>query len=297
MYTFHYDKMQLGDFRSPLDFVKTVVASNSDWEVKKELYSPAPMTGTDRLEQLWIQSTNTTSGQILAMQFKSTYDGALEIAYSRDTDLNAPWDEQPEAPKDSISREGTLISYDFIKTWGRSISPTYTAIVISRDAIHIVWQGGGMDRAGPYRASALYCALDKAHNYLDGVMWVTSHKSGKSYYGIHYNEHWYQEGFGTTNSIEGLQGRLNDMANNRMFEQNYRVHGLYVTPISVHCNVGEDGADSALELAGFVPGGAYGAYYIKYPNMLIKEEINSKQYISLPVYNIPLINTILYPLS
>jgi len=298
-YTYHYDKTKLGDYRSPLDFVDTVISSSGDWEVKKRVHSAAPITGTDRLEELWVQSTNTTSGQILAMQFKAPYGGGIQIAYSRDTDLNLPWDEQPEAPKDSVSREGTDGSYHFTQFWGRTLSPTYTAIVINRDLIHIVWQGGHYGGNGPYRISTLYCALDKTHNYLDGVLWITSHKSGKSWFGIHYNEHWYQEGYGTTDSIEGLQGRLNDLANSPMFDKNYRVHGLYVSPISVHCNTGIDGADSALELAGFLPSGVYGTKYYNFPTMLVEEEINNKVYISLPSPNgnLPYINTILYPLS
>jgi len=296
-YTYHYQKADLGDFRSPLDFVDEVITANGDWEVKHRVHSPAPFTGQNRLEELWIQSINTTSGQTLAMQFRAPYAGGIEIAYSRDTDLNLAWDSQPEAPKDAISREGTSGSYNFTTGWGRTLSPTYTAIVINRDLVHIVWQGAHTDSGGPYRIIALYSALDKSHNYLDGVTWITSHKSGKSYFGVHYNEHWYQAGFGTTDSIEGLQGRLNDLAHTYMFAKNYPVHGLYVSPISVHCNTSLAGADTALELAGFLPAGCYGAKYWTFPDMLIEETINSKKYISLPISQIPDINVILYPLS
>ncbi len=296
-YTYHYQKAELGDFRSPLDFVNEIITANGDWKVKHRVYSPAPVTGQNRLDELWVQSRNATSGQTLAMQFRAPYGGGIEIAYSRDTDLNLPWDGQPGAPKDTISREGTSGTYDFTEYWGRSLSPTYTAIVINRDLIHLVWQGAHNDSEGPYRIIALYSALDKTHNYLDGVCWVTSHKSGKSYFGINYNKHWHQVGFGTTNSIEGLQGRLNDLSNTYMYEKNYNTHGMYVAPISVHCNTGLAGADTQLELAGFLPAGAYGAKYYNFPTMLIEEEINSKKYISLPISDIPDINTILYPLS
>ena len=144
-FTYHYQKTDLGDFRSPLDFVNEVISANGDWEVKHKVYSSAPLTGQNRLEELYIQSINATSGQTLAMQFRATYGGGIEVAYSRDTELNLAWDSQPEAPKDSISREGTSGSYNFTTNWGRTLSPSYTVIVISRDLIHIVWQGAHND--------------------------------------------------------------------------------------------------------------------------------------------------------
>lgn len=296
-FTYHYQRMELGDWRSPLDFVREVVLGHPDWEIKKEVYSPAPVTGTDRLDELWIQAMNTTSGQYLAMQFKLNAGASLEVAFSRDTDLNLPWDSQPEAPKDSISREGGYCDLGFLKMWGHTLDVVHTVIVINRDHIHIVWQGGHYDSGGPYRFNVMYGALNKSHNYLDGVAWTVSHKSGKSYIGIHYNEHWYQEGYGTADSIEGLQGRFNDLSNTRMFEKNYTVHGLYVSPVSVHCNTGINGADSALELAGFLPGGIYGAMYHSFPNLLVREHIKYKDYISMPSAYIPNVNALLYPLS
>ncbi len=297
-FEYHYRKVGLGYTESPLSLIEDVVNAHPDWVVKKTAYEPHPTGGVDVLSEVWIEAINTTSGQTLAMQF--TYfqsDRAIRVAYSRDTDLNLPWDQQPEAPFDSVSREGTYGTYDFTVNWGITLSPTYTIIVISRDLIHVIWQGGHNSSGNPYRITAMYCALDKSHNYLDGVYWTTSHKSGKSYFGVHYNEHWYQEGFGTTGSIEGLQCRINDLANSTMFEKNFRVHGKYVLPISVHCNTGLNGADTALELAGFVPGGAYGTTYYSFPNLLIQEEINSKWYVAMPSSYMPYINTILYPLS
>lgn len=290
--------MKLGDWRSPLDYVREVILSNPDWEIKKEVYSPAPITGTDRLDELWIQAMNTTSGQYLAMQFKYTYGSSLAIAVSRDTDLNMPWDEQPEAPKTSLTREGGYCSYDFMQLWGRSLDPVYTVIVINRDHIHLVWQGSHYSSGGPYQFNFWYSALSKAYNYLDGVAWATNLKSGYNYIGIHYNEHWYQESYGEANSIEGLQGRYNDLANSTMFEKNYTVHGMYVSPVSIHCNTGITGADTALELAGFLPAGIYGANYYSFPTLLTREHIKYKDYISMPsTGHVPYVNALLYPLS
>lgn len=296
-FTYHYEKAELGDWRSPLDFVRSVILSHADWEVKKEVYSAAPLTGNQRLDELWIQSLNTTSGQILAMQFKFTYGAGIEVAFSRDTDLGLPWDEQPEAPKDSASREGGNGNYMFTRQWGRTLDPIYTLIVLNQDHIHIVWKGGEYDYYTPYIFSVTYSALDKSHNYLDGVVWTVSGKSGKSYMGIHYNEHWYQDGFDFTTSIEALQGKINDLANDRMFEKNYTVHGLYVSPVSIHCNTELSGAFDGLELAGFLPSGIYGTVYHSFPKSLVREHIQSKDYIALPVEQIPHVNALLYPLS
>jgi len=295
--TYHYEKAQLGDWRSPLDYLDTVITNDANWVVKNRAYSPAPITGQNRLEELWIQSTNTTSGQTLSIQFKSTYGGDIEVAYSRDTDLAQTWDNQPEAPKNSVSREGTKGNYQFITMWGRTMAPNYTVIALSRDLIHVVWQGSHNDSEGAHRLIVYFGALDKTHNYEDGVAFITSHKSGKSYFGIHYNTHWYQEGFGTATSLEGLQGRLNDLSNSRMFEMNYNVHGLYANPIALHCNTGLGGADTNLELVGFLPSGSFGTYYSNFPNILVQEEIHNKTYFAMPITNVPYINTILYPLS
>jgi len=291
-YTYSYEKMGLGADKSPLDLVFDVVNNHNDWVIEKTEYD-----NNGKLIYLWVKSVNTTSGQILGLVFRNYFVDEIEVAYSRDIDTNEPWDQQPGAPTDGNTREGTFASYDYLTYWGKSLSPTYTTVIISRDLIHVVWSGGHMDSGGPYQINVMYCALDKTHNYSDGVLWVTSHKAAKSNFGIHFNGHWYQEGFGINNSLEGLQGRLNDLSNSVMHEHNQRPYGMYVDPIAVHCNTDQSTMDAALELIGFLPGGCYGANYYSYPNLLIQEKIDSKEYVGLPTSHIPYINTILYPLS
>ena len=296
MYEFFYSRMDIGDSKSPLDFIFKTIDAHSAWDVVKTTYIPTPISGQNRLEELWVQTNNTSTGEVISLQFYAPYGLPLEVAYSRGTSLSDAWDSQPETPKDSISREGTKINEVFITDWGLTLAPVYTSIVISRDLIHVVFQGTVDEEISLKRATLLYTVIDKAHNFSDGVLFVTSHKSGKGYIGIHYNGYWYQEGFGNSNSISGLQGRINALANAHMFEKNYNTYGSYVAPVSIHCNTTTDGSDLSLELVGFLPS-VYGKMTHQFPNLLSKESVKGIKHIALPIENIPLIDTLLYPIE
>lgn len=300
MAKYYHEFTGFGKDKSPLDLPLAVVNNDTNWEVKKTVYD-----ATDNyLAELWVQSINTTSNQTLAIQM--VYTGTeIEASFSRDTDVNLPIDQQPETPQNSLKNEGMLSNQSFIGTWGVSLNNTFTVVIIDRDFLHIHWQGNSHigDKSTPPSYAPFYTyiyfgALDKSHNYLDGVVWMTNKKRGYRTVGLHFNEHWYQEsGFGSGNSYEGLQALVNGLSNTIMYDQVYNAKGYYITPVALHANTSLDGANQGLELAGFLPNNTYVCKTYNSPNVLVHEVIKNKKYVMMPINTVSYVNTILFQID
>ncbi len=288
----HKQNIGTGPTLSPLDLIKTAVDASSDWSTK------ATDSAEGYLDKLWIEATNTTTGDQMALMFTFIRDSGVTVKACEYIDLGQPDTNQPNQ-----CDEYSFFTDNYIKCRGGHRGLTQDIVIIHRDYIYVNWAGQANNikvtyniyedstyPAFPFCKGCFFGVIERTHNYNKGTVFLTSNLQ-KTFY----DDLWYGESVLT--DINQRQGRINALYPPELYEGMGLADAYFYTPISIHVNIDNVTDDAKMILLGYLAGNIFGTVNANKATFGTDVTLPEGQHISYNAYSIEGVDSILFPLA